>query len=808
MNEIEVKYSSRYIKRKRENAVGTSLLKTLAEPITNSDDSYRRLHNEFETAGEIYVLVSTKKRQVKIIDHAEGISAEEFKEKFEYYGADKSGASEGEAVRGLFGQGVTDVLFYHKEALIGSIKNDEGTICRFYERNDKQYIKIDNISPKLLGKYRKLWGIPSNGTLVSFVLSEKTRLADYSTLARKLSNFYMLRLINSDPNRKLILKHTNNKGEVRHARMSYSLPAGTLVDTKNLKFEYSGYPIKVEAKLFRAENELTKIGDEKESGLLVYDERNAVYDLSLFGLDNLPGAEKFYGTMQITGLRKLILDKINDREHPEEILLDSRDGFNTTHPLYHELDELVKEWLYPIVSKERSNSNNNLDEKTNESHRKAFDVLNKIHEQLTGESWNGTIKTNKKKPPKNGLEFAREVITITAGKKYGLQLAIDPARVPLGSKILISASTGKVSYLPKELIIDDDSNIITKTITIIGPKANTADTITATFESKATSTVISIVPEQIYIPSESMEFYPNKAQILKDHDSSLWLYVNLEDIKRKEIIEVESSNANVKVLEPYLKIPKNQWSTNGVCRLKILVRGDTLGTVSEVSARYKNLITEAQVEVVERHNLPPKTLAGKFKDWKFDSRLSETQQAVFDPSPNSPTQGYILINPTNAINSRYFGENPTKNDIEKSTTSQLYLAELILTEFLNVTIPEALQSGTLTRRFGDYDVLGYIQQKKHEYGQSIYNCFVVRESSIDSKREKKKEVLEEHNLDNFSRRVSARNLAITKMYLGLENGVPHSLDAVGKKYGITRERVRQIVDKTTSVIERGSKITD
>ncbi len=801
MKEIEVKFATRFIKRKRESAIGNSLLKTLTEPITNSDDSYRRLAHSPQATGEIKIVVNAKKsRRIQLIDYAEGISAPEFEDKFEYYGADKSGASSGENVRGLFGQGISDVLFYHADSFIGSIKNGKVSICRFYEKNDRPYIKVENI-PGKLEHYRKLWGIPGNGTVVEFTLNQKTPLPDFSKLAQKLGVFYMLRLITGDQNRKITLEYYKSGNKKSTANISYTPPTGTFIEHKEITFNYEGYPIKIDAELYKSPTGLDRMGDDRENGLLIYDEKNAVYDLTLFGLDNLPGTDRYYGTMKITGARQLILDKINDKSHPEELLTDSRDGFNTKQAFYLQLESVMKDWLYPIISQDtKRKANDDGNAKTNENHKKAFDALNKIHEQLIGESWGGTIKTRKKRLPKNGLEFVRDTVTLTAGKKYGLELLVDTQKLPAGSRVQLTVSTGKAMFSPKEFVVEKtDERVISKLVTIYGPKANTADTITARFGTITTSAVISIVPEQIVIPTEAMEFAPNQVTALKGHDTVLHLYVDLEKIKRGTMLSITSTNDSVAVATPSLQIPKTLWSTNGVGRIDVVVSPQKVDESAQIIAQYQEYMAEAKVDVVSRKEPPHKNPSGKFRDWDFDNRLSSEQQTVFDINPESATHGFILVNPHNPLNKLYLGENPTKASIESSQTAQLYLAELLLTEFLKVTIPEALQVGTLPRRFPDYDVLLYMAQKKHEYGPAFYDHFVTAETPRIEKKESTLEKLQKADTSNVPY-VGEREAAMIRLYYGLDGSRPHTLHQIGQQYGLTRERVRQLIEKTTERI--------
>ena len=60
-------------------------------------------------------------------------------------------------------------------------------------------------------------------------------------------------------------------------------------------------------------------------------------------------------------------------------------------------------------------------------------------------------------------------------------------------------------------------------------------------------------------------------------------------------------------------------------------------------------------------------------------------------------------------------------------------------------------------------------------------------------------------VDQFERlfndcNLPTRNIEIIKMRFGFDDGMPKTLDEVGKKFGITRERVRQIENKTLSIL--------
>ena len=54
--------------------------------------------------------------------------------------------------------------------------------------------------------------------------------------------------------------------------------------------------------------------------------------------------------------------------------------------------------------------------------------------------------------------------------------------------------------------------------------------------------------------------------------------------------------------------------------------------------------------------------------------------------------------------------------------------------------------------------------------------------------------------------LSDRERDILKMRFGLEDGVTHTLEEVGKVFGVTRERIRQIESKALEKIREHGKI--
>ncbi len=819
MVEIAVQFASRYMKRKFSDAVGKSLLKTLTEPITNSDDSYRKIvESGLENGQQIFpiiIFVDKKKRLVRVIDTAQGMTSEELKDKFKEYGAAKSGAYEGYSSRGIFGQGISDVLFYHREGKIKSIKNGEASICSFYDKNGKPHINIK----KQKGKIEKLaqeWDIKSkHGTVVEFAL-DNTSIHDYKNLVKKLSVFYMLRLINSNDKRLVRLIYKGSSG-TRQSVIRYQFPQGDLVEHKEFVFQFENYnPVRVDVELYKSATSLQTVGDERESGLLVHDNKGTVYAQTFFGWDGLPGADKFFGFMKLVGAKEIILDKINNKKHPEAILSDSRDGFNIQHDFYKELAFEVKDWLYSILNEERRRrTNEGVSEITKENHRKAFEELNKLYAQLTGEDVSGTIRTKKKARPVGGIEFARNNITITAGKRYGLQLLIDTRVIRPGSKVFLKSSKKKIGFSPVKIDVcdapDGAEDILTKTIVITGAKARTADTLEAKSGERSASVVVSIVSEEIIYPEEGIAFSPDYVRVMANRESLLYLYVDLNVIQTGIKIILSSSNNSIVLKNTKVVVPKRMRSTKQIARAKILFIGEKNNESGTIEANLKGCSAQCRIDIKDQIKSSPTGPTGKFKDWDFDDEVPKQMQTTYDPMVGSPTQGFILVNSKHPINRHYFGDNPEKRNVEQSHKAQLYLAELILNESLGAMIPEAYQKGVIPRNYGpEYDIPIYIAQKKFEVGPKIYSFFLEEQSAIETKREKQLEKIKQGGVlgdIDFFNNLGDREKQMLEMRFGLNDKSPHRLSEIAHKFKITRERVRQIINSALAK-KYGKKVED
>ena len=63
----------------------------------------------------------------------------------------------------------------------------------------------------------------------------------------------------------------------------------------------------------------------------------------------------------------------------------------------------------------------------------------------------------------------------------------------------------------------------------------------------------------------------------------------------------------------------------------------------------------------------------------------------------------------------------------------------------------------------------------------------------------------QEQLESVLDTLSDREAGVVRMRFGLTDGQPKTLDEIGKVYGVTRERIRQIESKTMSKLRHPSR---
>lgn len=745
MAEYEIQFATRYVRRQFEKAVGESVLKLLAEPITNSDDSYKRLkkrRGEEVTCqpdfGTITILFNRRNRRFAVIDHAEALTDVEMRDRFVEYGEESRDRTEGIPTRSLFGKGLRDVLFTQKFGNVKSIKDRKGYECKFRWKTktgkEKPVVGIHSIPDQAVKEWREKWGINGNGTVVEFVLREGISKPLHGILAEKLENFYMLRLINKDSARHIkLISIYDSREESREIK--YEFPKGEILSKEIFEFNFEDYPsIKVDAEIRRAEQDLTQaeVGyEDRQGGLLIIDENDAVLDLTLFKYDRPPDpyVSRLFGIVRLSGAGRIISNKLNQRR-PEEILMETREGFNRKHLFYKELSKIMENWLVPVAEKERKmrqSEQDQLSDKTRKRHQKAFDKLNQLYKKLIGEAGPGLQLLGKDFRIPKGMEFITPSITVSVGKRYPAILLINSQDISDGTEVQVISQNVQIHAQPLKFKINHSAarnGVVAKFITIYGIKSSEVGKVVAKTQSYSAELDITVIEEEVYDPIDGIAFNPDHLYLKSGQRRRLNLYINVNKVPIGEKIEIQSENyESIKVITSDLITCSEEMKlSKDIAKAEILIEGHGIGQKGNIIARCNSFEGLAFIEVVSKleGKLRGKT-GGKFKGYRFDALHLKAPSYI-------DQEGYIIINTNDLTNKRYFGNEPIKA-VERLPHCQMRLADLVLDECIQMIVAEAL-GRTLKIRFQDnpeVDIRNYVQEKKFEIGPEIHEYFVKRE---------------------------------------------------------------------------------
>ena len=486
MPTYDLSTAGRQYKRQFDSAIRGNLIRALTELITNSDDSYSKLEeSETTISGDITIVYDRGERHISVIDNAEGLNSNAMKEKFVDYGAAVSGFKEGRSVRGYFGKGIKDVLFSMSKGKVRSIVGGKLYVSKFVWSRKKPKINISDRTLRVTEEMRGSLGITKNGTIVDFLLTDDIRTSLHETVAKNLKNFYMLRRINSNPKRSVLLKTLNANGTVYEEPINYTNPIGDVILSENFPVKIDGFPpFQIYLEISKSKDALTQEGDDREGGLLIVDENDAVLDLTLFDYDKNIYADNLFGLIRIQNFRELLIEE-------ERVLSDTRDGLDMHHPFNKSLQEQVQKRLKPIIDEERrkqQRENNNISRKNRERLNNSIDKINDLLKELTSQDWSVGTRTGETEQEIHGIKFPLAEINIIEGIVANVRLKINTKDVPPGTNVTIASSNRSITVSPNNIVVinDDNTDIVDHFVTIKGTKAGEEGEVTAkalTFQS-------------------------------------------------------------------------------------------------------------------------------------------------------------------------------------------------------------------------------------------------------------------------------------------------------------------------------------
>lgn len=742
MPEFTLQIASRHLRRAFERAVRHSVPKILTELITNADDSYRRLAEvaarasvppDHEDPGPITIMFDRDRRRFAVIDHAEGITDREMEEQFVTYGQESGDRARGFRTRSLFGKGLRDVLFTQQYGQVKSIKDGRFYNCRFRWKDvEGQERPVVDIKPpsRATAELREALGIPRNGTCVEFCLASGLHNPQPEKLVERLSRFYMLRMINSSPHREVLLNVMGAKSKVTgRKQLSYVFPEFDVRDRieEDMAAE-DGTIVSMKGTIGLSDRELTQgeVGyEDREGGILVLDEDDAVLDLCLFGFDEDPSARRLVGILKLNGAGDYIRRKLN-QEHPEEILTETRDGFDKNHPFYRLLRDRIQPRLAPIVASLREQGPRPkvmLSERTQERHKQAFEILNRLYSSMLGKTGRvPVLPASRLVPPPEGIAFANSHISVQVGVPTPAALLINTAVVQPNEAVELKSDQADIEVFPPVVTsseLPEASAVQVKIVRIHSVTPNINGNVSASWKGRRTVLEVSTTNREVLTPVNGLEFDRDEYAVRLRARRNLGLFVDTEKIPLEATIVVTAEGSALRVIDRQVVVETATLVTARIAQVHIAVTGVDLAKGIMVTASAKEFVAGTRVSVVKKAK---KDLgkAGIFKNYDFRP-IERKVQSLFDP------QGLILINTKDPVNARYFGSEPYRA-VEEHAHCQVRLADLILNECLQMMVSEALENGKLDRRFPnnpEIDIRYYVDEQKYEIGPLIHKLFVT-----------------------------------------------------------------------------------
>ena len=679
MKAREVRDAKRKTRRDIKTALSNDFNKYLAEIILNADDSYKRIENAEEDNGvkEIRIHIDRKKRMVTIVDDAEGMTAKEMDEKFGLYGADHAQGDLYQKVRGLFGQGASDVLFAcalsKGKAEIKSIKDRRFHTCKFFFK-DKKYIQAQ--SPKTrVREARESLGIKQNGTAVMFELPKEVSIPRKKDIRQRIESFHMFRYILSNPKRRVLLYDGDKEMTLSSKQYSFDQKR-SLLKNHPVAFRYEQYEIK-------GILDLVVNPDKKhdKTHVIVKDERDAVYDNTLFGLEKYPGAHEISGELTIQNLYNILHEKLNDPENPLQILTDTRDGFDQRNDFTKKFFDTVSPVVEQAINKHRSGQDDT--SMPLERLKRFKDALKKINEYYNQrmERRIGALSPGSE-PPADGLQFARQAVSITEGKRYVLQLFVNANMLEENKPIFVLGNKNPYyAYHPKEIVFDkneaNEKGLVVKSVRLSASSpSDDAVMLEAKQDDYETNAHIKVVEEEMVYPEYGLEFIPANYVFKPNKTGQLKLYVDTD--KYPIGTEIDVSFVSQQTLFPDARMYRLEDAhivQENTALLKIPFMSDKKDIHYTVKASAKDQTAKARIKVREKEK----------KDEGKSGFLNSIQLVFEDDfwqTSFSEKRGIIYINGNHPINRNIMGDLRQKDPKKPSFSAQQnkYLFELIAIE--------------------------------------------------------------------------------------------------------------------------------
>jgi len=213
--------------------------------------------------------------------------------------------------------------------------------------------------------------------------------------------------------------------------------------------DYENFPIHIS--IWRAKTDLTQTGDDRDGGVLLIDDEDAVLGISLFKYDNEPLATRFFGEVKIGRFRKLL-------EKEEAVLSEERVGLVAPHPFCRDVIGKIEKRIGKAVKEESLRRQKEIERQTDPEeatrYKKAFNILNEIAEVEAQVAINlGQKPTSQAEKPPNGFCLYPSSAEITVSKRYNFELRLLSKIVHYGSVVKATCTNTRIRVLTPEIKI-------------------------------------------------------------------------------------------------------------------------------------------------------------------------------------------------------------------------------------------------------------------------------------------------------------------------------------------------------------------
>jgi hypothetical protein len=709
MGELIVKYDARKVKRDIRKVFNGDFLKIITEIVLNSDDSYKRLeqNEDIKTKKEIIIEIKRSIRTITITDHAEGMSNDDLKRIFTLYGGDHSKFSNNKNVRGLYGQGAGDVLFNAAlsklTASIISFKDNEISKCifKFYEDRKIEIKNLKQNEKQLRHKYQ----MPGNGTIVEFGFDNSVNIPSKISIIDKIEEFYMLRYILLNPYRKIKLIDDKLTYELNANKYRIDHLVPIFSKSKVISFKFDNDQIEGVLKLYKKSSETLKYK------VIIKDENDVVYDDTYFDFDKTPGIHYMTGVLELKGISHIIRKHLNS-DDPKELLSDTRDGFDRrtqfTKLLYQSVEKHIDSAIKQLNQEKEDTP---IDITNHKAFINIMKELNSYYKELELSSIGG-LSTGKE-PPADGLQFARQVISITKGKTYGLHLYINPKQIDANEVIEIlcdnneniNIQTFKLSFQEEDI----QDGIVKKQVIIQGiSRTSSPIKLIAKSKNYETSVSISVIDEKIIYPENGLEFIPKKRTIIPNKGSNIILYFDTDYVPVNSIIRVTKEYTQ-SLFPLYDELIINETHLISETIGKIIIEVEPSSMIDElyINASFESITAQATIYFREPTD-DDDGYDGLFSKIQLKFEALSSWQSQLDPK-----HGILYINGSHIINIANMGDlnqkDPKAPQFKES--QQKYIFELITLEASKKIINQYIEKNL--RKINDYETyLNEIQEEK------------------------------------------------------------------------------------------------